>query len=349
MEDFKILLDRSGVRARDLDQRISKCKDFREVVTTLYDHLGIREKIRKELDPLLSDDNFRQVFVATHLLKWAGYDVDAGFLKSVTNCDAYAEVARFRDVARDIFRMDEDDVQVRSSVFSEYLIQELLDTDDILDNVHSILIEAVRRKEERQYQGILGSMMRFSLLSRALARDSGRYESLIGLYEKLRRDPNLNEEPLFWLQYSILMTAVRDFDVAEELISTAYDRAGKIPTFRTFQIDTYALRLLLLREGQEIKSSIIERFDQIVEKIEQVKSMIREESRRDHAIDVLAEIEPFVSSSNQAFSESEKSIFIFHLNLVDEELARLDEVVRMQTGSDKVRRSIENAKQFLLV
>ena len=348
-EDFKMILDRSGVRTRDLDKKITKCRDFREIVTTLYDHSGIRTKVREELDPLLSDDNFRRVFVATHLLKWAGYDVDAGFLRNVTDCDAYAEIARFRDVARDIFRMDDDDVQVRSSVFSEYLIQNLLDTDDVVDNVHSILIEAVKRKGERQYQAILGSLMRFSLLSKALEKDSGKDKSLIRLYEKLRRDPNLNEEPLFWLQYSILMTAVRDFDVAEELISTAYDRADKIPTFRTFQIDTYALRLLLLREGQETESNKIQRFDQIVEKIEHVKAMIREESRRDQAIKVLAEIEPFVFSRRRAFSESEKNSFILHLNLVDDELAQLNEVGRMRTGSDKIRKSIEKAKQFLLI
>ena len=38
-DDFKNLLDRSGVRARDLEQVIDKCKDFREVVVALYDRV----------------------------------------------------------------------------------------------------------------------------------------------------------------------------------------------------------------------------------------------------------------------------------------------------------------------
>lgn len=348
LSDFKYLLDQSGVRAKELDKNIAKCKNFREVVTMLYNHSGIRKKMKEEMDPLLADLQFRRVFIATHLLKWAGHDVDAGFLRSVTGCDAYAEIAKFKGIAGDIFRLDDDSVQVRSSVFSEYLIKNLLKTEDIVDGIYSLLVETSRRKGERRYQGILGSLMRFSRLSEALSNDGGRYEALIGLYERLKREENLNREPLFWLQYSILMTAVGELEFAEELISTAYTRAAQIPTFKTFQIDTYSFRLLMLSEGREVHTDGITRFDEIVEKLELVKAMISDDSHRGHAIQVLREIEPFVSSRRPAFSASEKNIFLFHLILVDKELERLSEVVRLQTGSDEIRKTIERARQMLL-
>jgi hypothetical protein len=44
IDDFKTLLNRSGVRAPWLEQTIENCKDFREVVVTLYDNEEIRRK-----------------------------------------------------------------------------------------------------------------------------------------------------------------------------------------------------------------------------------------------------------------------------------------------------------------
>ena len=54
-EDFKELLDRSGVRVRALEETIDQCKDFRDVVVSLYNNEEIISKIREELTPLVRD------------------------------------------------------------------------------------------------------------------------------------------------------------------------------------------------------------------------------------------------------------------------------------------------------
>jgi len=82
------LLDRAGVLVPRFGEVIKTCKDFRDVVVALYDHQEIKEKLRAELTPLLKDRNFKNVFIASHLLKWVGQDADAAFLRSVTQCDA---------------------------------------------------------------------------------------------------------------------------------------------------------------------------------------------------------------------------------------------------------------------
>ena len=347
-EDFKKLLDQSGVRAPDLERIIDQCNDFREIVVALYNNEKIREKIKKELAPLLQDARFKAVFVASHLLKWVGQDVDAAFLRSVTHSDAYAEIARFRDFSGDIFRLDDDNVYVRSAIFSEYLIQHHLTTSDITEGVYQVVVEAVRRKTERRYQAILSSLMRFSVLDRALCNDPHRSGSMITLFERLRHDIDVNQEPLFWLQYSILMTATDDLAMAEDLIRTAYARAAVNPTFRTFQIDTYALRLLLLIEQHARDSVKIARFDEIIEKLERVRSMIGEESRRIHAVEVLNGVEPFVSARVSAFSTTEMNTLVYHLALVTDDLERLSSDDRAQTGSDGVKGSVIRAKERIL-
>lgn len=345
---FKTLLDLSGVRESDLEQVIDRCGDFREVVVALYDHKQIKEKIRDELAPLLRERTFRNVFVASHLLKLVGQDVDAAFLHTVTQSDAYAELAKFREIAGDMFRLDDDSVQVRSAIFSEYLIQNHLTTSDIIECVYLIIVEAVKRKVERRYQAILSSLMRFSTLDRALRNDPNRISSLLGLFDRLHRDIDVNQEPLFWLQYSILMTVADDLPAAEGFIRTAYARAAANPGFKTFQIDTYALRLLLMIEQRAKDGNKVSRFDQIIEKIERVRSMIGDESRRFHAIQVLEGIEPFVAARVSALSIAEKNSLVYHLNFLTDSLNRLSPSERAQTGSDQISASVVRANEIIL-
>ena len=346
--DFKKLLDQSGVRAQDFEETIEKCKDFREIVVSLYDNREIRKKIKRELKPLLEDEKFRSVFVVSHLLKWVGQDVDAAFLRSVTGNDAYAEIGKFREISADIFTLDDDNVQVRSAMFSEYLIQNHLTSSDIIECVCPIIIEAVKRKNERHYQAMLSSLMRFSVLDRALCNDPYRIGAIRNLFDRLHRDIDVNQEPLFWLQYSILMTAAEDLPAAESFVRTAYARAAASRGFQTFQIDTYALRLFLQIEQRDEGGERVTRFGEIIEKMERVRAMIGDESRRFHAIQVLEGIEPFVLSRVSAFSNAEKSTLVFHLNLLTEKLDRLSVDERAQTGSDQVKASVIAAKDRLL-
>ena len=345
---FKELLDKSGVRVSQLEETIDRCTEFREVVLALYRNQQIRRKITEAFSPLLEDRKCRKVFIAVHLLNWVGHDVDAAFLRAVTGSDAYAEMARFPVVSRDVFRLDDDTVQVRSPVLSEYLIQNQFETTDILDTVYEIIVEAVRRREERQYQAILSSVMRFSKLEKALKNDPDRLESLSHLFDRLHRDIEVNREPLFWLQYSILMTASENLEAAERFIRTAYSRAADRPKFRTFQIDTYALRLFLLIESRLNNSSTVERFDEIVNNLERVRSMVWEESRRYHAIRVLEGIEPFVAQRESAFGNAEKGGLIQYLSLLIDDLDRLPESVQMETGSVEIRHSVSRARERLI-
>lgn len=345
---FKTLLDHSGVRASSLKEVIDRCTDFREVVLALYDHQEIKNKITDELAPLLQEKTFRKVFVTSHLLKWVGQDVDAAFLHTITQSDAYAELAKFREIAGDVFRLDDDAVQVRSATFSEYLIQNHLTTSDIIECAYSIIVEAVKRKVERRYQAVLSSLMRFSTLDRALRNDPHRITSLLGLFDRLHRDIDVNQEPLFWLQYSILMTTADDLSAAEKFIETAYARASASQGFQTFQIDTYALGLFLEIERRADGQGNVSRFDQIIEKIERVRSMIGDESRRSHAVQVLEGIEPFVAARISAFSIHEKNILVYHLSLLIENLARLSPDERAQTGSNQIKASVTRAKGKLM-
>lgn len=260
-KNFRKLLNKAGVRAAGLDDVLMRCREVREIVVLLYKNTFVLDQVKQALAPLFEDRRMSRVLIASLLLKWIDHDPDPAFLRSVTGADPYLEASKFREITGDLMRFDDDDLRVRSAVFAEYIVTTIVLTEDLLDMVYRIVVEAVRRKSERRYQPILSNLMRFSFLEAATRENSERLVLLDGLYDRMHRDMGVNEEPLFWLQYSILMTAVDDLVSAEAFIRTAYARAAQSPGFQTFQIDTYALRLLLLIEARATKSGLIERFD----------------------------------------------------------------------------------------
>ena len=185
--------------------------------------------------------------------------------------------------------------------------------------------------------------MRFSPLYQAFRNDERRLERLTDLFELWRRDDLINREPLFWLQYAILKTEADDLQLAESFIETAYSRAHEIPGFGTYQIDTYALRLLLILETRAADAGPVRRFDRIVDKLEQVRPMIGDANRRWHAVQVLAELEPFVALRAGSMSNGERIALVYQLRLLLQKMRLLPDEARTETGADKVEKKVERS------
>ncbi len=344
--DLKKLLDLSGVRVDGLERGIDKSQEIREVVVSLYQNQLIRDRIAAELNPIMHQEKARMVMVCAHLVKWIGGDLETSFLRAVAGEDPYSLRVNGSAMAVDLLQFDDDNVQARSALFSEYLIQNHFETDWITDGVYGLIVEAVRRKRERIYQKILGSLMRFSALNWALHRDPNRYAALITLYDRLHRDSAVNAEPLFWLQYAILMMEVDDLDAAERFLLTAYNRAEESPGFKTYQIDTQALRYVLVREARDSATSVT-RYDMLIEKLRLVVPMLAEESHRSHAVHVMKDIEPFVKARVHALAISEKNELVAELDKILVALARFDMSVQAETASISVSESVERAKRMV--
>lgn len=346
-DDFTKLLDGAGILAKNLRQEMQRCEDIREIVTTIYKNEEIRKRLEKELKPLLEDRAVRTIIIASHLLQWIGQKGRSAFLRIVTGKDAYAEATRFKETASDFLLFKDDELEMHSAVFSEYLIDHFFDAEDVIDIVYSIIVEAVKRKRERGYQAITSKLMQVSTLSRLVKNSVNKDILLSRLFDRLHRDIGVNEEPLFWLQYSILMLESRDLTAANNFLETAYVRASNNPGFRTFQIDTHALRLFLILEQNEKERTTVSRFDLIMEKFDLVISMVGEDSHRSFALRVLNEVEPFIRARLSALRLSERNALLIQMDRLIAILQRLPESTG-STNSKEVLGSIERSRGMIL-
>jgi hypothetical protein len=344
---FKNLLDAAGLLGSNLGTQIDEGHDYREIVTTIYNHEGIRSQLALAIQPLLSDPHTKRVLITGLLLSWIGQKFEPALLRAVTERDPYVELKRHEVVAREIFKLDDDDLEVRSPVFAEYVLREHCDPSDLLGVIEKLIVVAVRRKRERGFQGILSKLMRVAVLKAIIVGAKG-LGTIENLFQSLQRDIEVNDEPLFWLQYAILESELKKFPEAENFLQTAYARADKSPLrFETFQIDTYALKLLLHIEERS-NSKEVARFEQIMNKSELVLSMITDQNRRFHAIQVLEEFEPFVKARAKAMSISERNAMVFELGRLEEALGGLSAEVRAETGSDIIKKSLAAAREYIV-
>ena len=345
---FGRILDRSGVRVQGLEEVIRRSSNFREIVTTLYDNADIRKKIQQELGPLLENCDSRNVLVATHLFKFIGEEATPSVLRDVTGSDPYSVLIRFPEFARDILGLDDPNMESKSALFSEYIIQRHVKTKYVTDCAYLILVAAAQRKANPRYQAVLSKLMRYSELSRALHRDPHRSDALARLFAELSRDDTVNREPLFWLQYAILMRDREELLAAEGFIATAYARAQDIPAFRTYQIDTYALKLLMLVEQELGEPKCVKRFGQIVDRIARVEYMISDENHVLHAVASVGGIEEFVSRRLCALSPTERRTLSQRVRAVAAELDKLSTCDQERTESEKIRASLDRADDLLI-
>ena len=189
--------------------------------------------------------------------------------------------------------------------------------------------------------------MKFSTLRRFLKYHAGSDEALDRHYVRLSHDKDVNAEPLFWLQYAIMMKTFGDLPKARLFLNAGYKRASEIDKFKTFQLDTQALSIYLLEEIER-RDPTVEGLEEILNSIRSVANMIADESHRYHAIEVIGEVPAFIDARRWALKDSEKIAVVFELNRASQALATLSLEDQIYSGSELVRNRIETAVASLV-
>lgn len=321
--------------------------EMRDVLLELFESEQIKDRIRNELSSVFSNEPRRKVLLLTMLLSTYQVSADPSFIRTVTGVDPYHEFKPVQEIADEVFELSADAFRMRSSIFSEYAVRHFMTPNEIADCVVSAALAAAERKSSRQYRVLMSNLLQYSNLHETLKSHKNASFIVLDIYERLRYDERINDEPLFWLQYAIAMAERGRLLPAREFIKTAYDRAADRPGFQTYQIDTQAFRILLLTEIDEGPGKAVAHFDEIIKMLELFDSMLNEESHRSFAIKVLEGISPLIDLRRGDFSSGEKVALAFWLSRLSATLSRLPADYRARTGSDLTRAAIDQAIRLL--
>ncbi|MGN7161940.1 SIR2 family protein [Sphingomonas sp. SAFR-052] len=339
-KQLRKILDHAGARREGFDDAINNAREVREIVTQLYDHAQIREKIRGSIEKASSA--LVQILALASLIKWAGVELDDSDLQELADCDIYAELKKSGGLGTDFLTEADDRVEMRSALLSEYLLQRILPPKQVLDACYTITTTSTRRRSDRVHRALAGVLMKDAALKRFLKYQAGVDQLLDKHYTRLSKDKAVNDEPLFWLQYAIFMKRTGEISKARMFLNTGYDRARNISGFKTFQLDTQALSIYLL-EAIVSTSPTVEGLEELLASVDLVTDMIADQSHRQYAIDVIGEIPAFIEARLPVLDNGEKVTLVFHLNRTSETLKGLPVEDKAYSGSELVRVKLDEA------
>jgi hypothetical protein len=322
--------------------------DLRDILLDLFNNKSIRDRVRVALTPLFDKRSSRRLLTMTMLIATHQGAVGAAFVRSVVGEDPFMVLKPLENLSHEIFEVSADGFRARSAVFSSFVINDFIEPDEIADAVVEVTLAAAKRRSERPYRILMSNMMAYGSLMRTLRSKGDPHSIIIRIYERLRYDERVNNEPLFWLQYAIVMAALPKLDAAEEFIQTAYRKAEKLVGFETYQIDTQSFRIALMRATQEPGGHPVSNLENILSGLERIETMLTDNSHRAYAVRVLETVHPFVTARRNDLTQSEKiAVQLWLLKLVKSLLALPDDF-KATTGSDIVRTQIEAAIAFLV-
>ncbi|QPL45327.1 SIR2 family protein [Halomonas sp. A40-4] len=339
MTAFSQLCESAGLDAPAEDHR----GDLRDLLLNVFKNAAVRERVKEALAPLFEKRATRRILTMTMLIATHQVSVGASFVRTVVGEDPFMALKPLEDLSHEIFETSADGFRARSSVFSSFVIAEFIAAEEIADAVVEVTLAASQRRRERPYRILMSNMIAYSSLRRTL-RGKGDPDTVIAsIYERLRYDERVNGEPLFWLQYAIAMAEKPRLDTADEFIANAYRKAEHLQGFHTYQIDTQAFRIALLRATKQSTGQAVFNIDAVLRGIERIDAMLDDGSHRSFAVKVLDNVQPFVAARLGDLAAGERTALQFWLLKVAKSLALLPDDFKATAGSEAVRKNVEAA------
>ncbi|MCG9079937.1 SIR2 family protein [Laribacter hongkongensis] len=341
---FCKLCENAGLRPPDID----RAGDLRDILLDLFKNQAIRERVRVALTPLFEKRATRRILIMTMLIATHQGAVGAAFIRSVVGEDPFAALKPLEGLSNEIFDISADNFRARSAVFSSFVLNDFIEPNEIADAVVDVTLAAAKRRSERPYRVLMSNMMAYGSLRQTLHGKGEFHSIIIGIYERLRYDERVNGEPLFWLQYAIAMAELSKLDIADEFIQTAYRKTEELPGFQTYQIDTQAFRIALMRARMEPRGREVFNIDRILSGLERIETMLTDSSHRTYAVRVLDGVQAFVAERHDDLAASEKIALQFWLLKIVKSLATLPDDFKATTNSEAVRAQIDAAAASLI-
>ncbi len=365
--DFEQVLDLAGIRPRDYQKMIAQCRELRDIILKLYKDTTIREMVLKVAQPLWGVPALRRAMFNSFAFKSLELQVSPNMMRALLHTDPLAEFeAAGTDLQpniEDIFHLQDSAAEPWSSVLAEFLLGELIVADEITEWAIRIATIAGKIKQQelekdelgyrfREANKVLGKVLQLSTMKRLLGNCPNHTTLLQDMFETARHVDVINVEPLFWLQFAILVgdeqASYAGLMQAQEYLDTAYQRGEKLERFLTYQLDTHALRLLFsLQTHPDRPKDAFTEIEKMERLLERFHEMLSDGSHRSYVLQVLKMAEHFVKIRLQDIMPVDRHRLIAALEKCVRGIEALPDETRLSDQADEVAFCLQRAVHCL--
>ncbi|MFV2054289.1 SIR2 family protein [Aliiroseovarius sp. YM-037] len=354
-QDFGELLSRSGIPSDGIDLSGTGRTELRDHLVDLLNSPYIKERLNNAIKPLLDDKEAMKIIATACVMRAFSIHVGTDFIRAITGGDPYDILLKNEVAALEFGALSPDALALHSAVFGEFFLKEHVGARGIISVICRLAIEAAKRKKNganlssqrsREARKALGALLQYGRVSSLLGSAAPETQkSITDLYETLRDNIIINDEPLFWLQYSIFMQDLGNYGMARNHLETAYLRAEATEGFRTYQLDTNYLKLILQAPAGE--DDFPGDTEILFDLIDKVHDMLSAPDHRIHAIRVLEDIKVFCAKNGADLTDGERQRLSIQCLGIVGTLEALDIGIKTEFETDRSKAAVEEAVALL--
>lgn len=353
IDGFVKLLDEAGIPVVALADQYGSY-ELRDILLKIIESPYVSEKLDVALSPLVKNTMAKRVVAVTSVLKALGVNVGIDYLRAVVKTDPYDALLSISEEASEFAKFSEESILPHSAIFSEFFLKRYVGGEGTSTVLFRLAVEAAKRvnspdssnsQRKREARRALGALLQYKNIEGILGSYRNGDDIIADLYENLRDNININNEPLFWLQYSIFMQAAGEYPIAKKHMKAAYERASRLPGFLTYQLDTNYLKLLL--QLPKKFDLLDEELEQVFTLLQSVRGMLTADDHRLHAFRVLEDVEGFSLVRGPDLSDGERQrLSIIFLGIISD-LNSLPLGDKLEFGTDATKKKVESAISIL--
>lgn len=220
------------------------------ILYVLLDSNTIKDKIAQVLCSVKKDNLLKGYLVMQSIcdickFKLPGYEIAR--LIDIKLFDIERHV-REANIGSEVICLENNNIRLRSSVFSRYILHEMADENFALD-VLSLFHKNISNYSTSKYLQIRRKLnARTNLIEIFGGAKYHRLsnfdidQTVYSFYEKIQ---NIEKEnPFFWLQFAIVALNLGEYDISKIYFENAYAYSKKLERFDSYQLDTHYARYL---------------------------------------------------------------------------------------------------------
>ena len=225
--------------------------NFADILIGLMKSQELIGRIRKELSILkeLSLASYRCVLLSLYL-EFTNNHIDEFIINLCldVNFEIVNSSADVGNIFRLFFNAEDSGEYFRGSIFAKYAIQNICNSDDLLDTIQIAVDNLSSAKStSRESKTVLVDLLRFNYLKVVADEKKERLEKIRDLYSNLAANPKLNRDDLFWNAFGMCERQLSNYGEAIKHIRTGISYAAGRRNYTPYHAQNQLIACLLER------------------------------------------------------------------------------------------------------
>ncbi|WP_426000814.1 SIR2 family protein [Caulobacter sp. DWR1-3-2b1] len=246
--------------------------------------------------------------LAALTLAYAGHTARVSQICEIVQADLFkTSKAQGSEILREFLSFDNNRVSVRSSVFAQAVLTDLISDHKIVSELPVMLSRLDALSVHNDFYKLPAQkLMRFSFIERIIS-DPDKGQKLVRYYENIRATGVGVQNPQFWLQYAIARLSFKDYVGAEAHFDAAFGLVDRRRSYDPFQIENHYARFLLESRAETTHWS--DYYEAALKAHTIIKSQMRRYEEGHYPYKVAANYLPYVAARANEFSTEQLEEF----------------------------------------